>query len=330
MKVVAALKKLSAIIVLSILLAGVVFPGPVWARTEARYEGIIGSTIFGNDLGFTTSKQNLYHQQTLNTVDLEQYRMDFSPYASSIDSGSTQETPSTSTLSFGQVDLALPALSERSYQEYSATSTGFYNATFLGIPPINNAGAPVTLGSISPVAPPSDLVGSNMMFPEMYNIIPGYDRSKAAKATNMSSTIKNMTDLESTMGSGQSSGSTAAGVHETISGQELTGAETSVPLNYTGRNVTNQNLSYPYFTFNAKAATISNMSLLDRMWRDSHLGTMGRAYEGDTSYPEWILPTENTKSAIAMANWTAVNNLALNQTKPGTTLMPRFWDLGIT
>jgi hypothetical protein len=66
------------------------------------------------------------------------------------------------------------------------------------------------------------------------------------------------------------------------------------------------------------------------MWRNSHLGTMGRAYEGDTSYPTWILPTEHTKSAVVMADWDAVNDLAMNQTVPGTHLTPRWWSLGIT
>jgi hypothetical protein len=114
-----------------------------------------------------------------------------------------------------------------------------------------------------------------------------------------------------------------------ISRQEVTGVERSVPMNYTGMNVENQGLSYPYFPFTAKPEQISKMSLLDRMWRNAHLGTMGRAYEGRTAYPTWILPTEYTKSAIAMADWDAVNRAALKLTMPGTQVKPRFWDLGI-
>lgn len=90
-------------------------------------------------------------------------------------------------------------------------------------------------------------------------------------------------------------------------------------------------LSYPDFNFNANAGQISNMSLLDRMWRNSHFFcSMGRAYEGDTSYPDWILPTEYTKSAIAMANWYNINGVALNYTLPGTHLTPRYWSLDLT
>lgn len=87
-------------------------------------------------------------------------------------------------------------------------------------------------------------------------------------------------------------------------------------------------MSYPDFNFKADAAQVSNMSLLDRMWRNSHFFcTMGRAYEGDTSYPDWILPTEYTKSSIAMNNWYDVNAAALNYTLPGTHLTPRYWSL---
>jgi len=87
-------------------------------------------------------------------------------------------------------------------------------------------------------------------------------------------------------------------------------------------------MSYPDFNFKADSAQVSNMSLLDRMWRNSHFFcTMGRAYEGDTSYPDWILPTEYTKSAIAMNNWYDVNAAALNYTLPGTHLTPRYWSL---
>ena len=135
-------------------------------------------------------------------------------------------------------------------------------------------------------------------------------------------------NAESPGGNGQT-GNPTGSQYQTISGQEVTGAESSVPLNYTGQYVTNQNLSYPYFKFNSNSGSIANMPLLDRMWRNAHLGTMGRAYEGDTSHPDWILPTEYTDSAISMRYWADVNSIALNQTLPGTHLKPRFWDLGI-
>ncbi len=115
----------------------------------------------------------------------------------------------------------------------------------------------------------------------------------------------------------------------------------TAPANATNTSVANQSapianpagkaLSLSDFNFNANARQISNMSLLDRMYRNSHFFcSMGRAYEGDTSHPDWILPTEYTKSAIAMANWNDINGVALNYTLPGTHLTPRYWSLDLT
>ncbi len=115
----------------------------------------------------------------------------------------------------------------------------------------------------------------------------------------------------------------------------------TAPANETNTSVANQSspiaspagkaLSLSDFNFNANAGQISNMSLLDRMYRNSHFFcSMGRAYEGDTSHPDWILPTEYTKSAIAMANWYNINGVALNYTLPGTHLTPRYWSLDLT
>lgn len=336
MSIVYLLKKWSIITLVSLLIIGLVVPGSSLSRTEARYELRSGDVIFGNDLGNVNSRQTLFHQQTLDNTDVEAVDVDFplfsiSPAGDMVAGPVVADGSSANVIPFGLVDLAMPSISESSYQTYNATDTGFYTASFLGIPPINYGGSPVTSGidmQISPVKAPSSLIGSSMMFPEMNNIIPGYDRSKASKSSNQSGKSTNVSGSANNTQSGQTPG--GGDVHETISGQELTGAESSVPLNYTGQNVTGQNLSYPYFNFKARAAPISNSSLIDRMWRNSHLGTMGRAYEGDTSRPEWILPTEFTKSAIAMANWTKVNKIALNQTVPGTHLMPRFWSLGIT
>lgn len=309
------IKRWSIITLVSLLIIGLVVPGTSLSRTEARYELKSGDLIFGNDLGVASSTQTLFHQQALDTADVEAVNVDF-PLFSESPAGNTVAGPviadgsSANVLPFGLVDLAMPSISQSSFQSVDATNTGFYQANFLGIPPINNGAGPVLAGpeaGISPVGPPTSLIGSNMMFPEMTNIMPGYDAKKAHNAL--------------------------AGdpVHTSISGQELTGGESSVPINYPpGADVTGQGLSYPYFNFKAKQGAISGSSLLERMWRNSHLGTMGRAYEGDTSYPTWILPTEHTKSAVVMADWDAVNDLAMKQTVPGTHLTPRWWSLGIT
>jgi hypothetical protein len=172
-------------------------PAVSWARTEARYELISGYAIFGNDLGATTCKQTLFHQQTLNTADLESVNIDFPATVDGANIGPLQAmgnstiggiaaagSASANVLPFGPVDLAFPDISETVSQSYGESITGFYTATFLSIPPINNGGAPVIAGAFASGAPldmPSSLVGSNMMFPEMENIIPGFDQTKSLK-----------------------------------------------------------------------------------------------------------------------------------------------------
>jgi hypothetical protein len=265
---------------------------------------------------------------------------------------------SANIIPFGPVNLAFPSIRQTVDQTYTASDTGFYQANFLGIPPPNYGSYEVTAGPgvfLSPVGPAPRLVRNDLPFSEMYNIIPGYERQKginkslaaAKKSINASTnttaagagnqtTIRNSTligrDIVDLPASDpvirqQQSGQ---GTSLVIAGQEVAGLETSVPINYAGHNVSAELLSYPYFPFAANSSTISKTTLLARIWRNSHLGTMGRAYEGDTSYPIQILPTEFTKSAIAMYNWYDVNSNALNQTVPGTHLMPRFWDLGVS
>jgi len=166
-----------------------------------------------------------------------------------------------------------------------------------------------------------------MPFPEMLNIIPGYDRRQTINKT-LAEQSKNATVDQAAPAAGNVTANATSATNSTA--LKSAGASTKVPMDFTGRNVYGESLSYPYFPWTAKAEQISGMSLLDRMWRNAHLATMGCAYEGDTSRPVWILPTEFTKSAIAMANWYNVNDMALAYTTPGMHLERRFWDLGLT
>lgn len=219
---------------------------------------------------------------------------------------------------------------------------------------------------LSPVSAPSSLTGSYLPYAEMTNIIPGYERQKAiikkksnladqefvwpysvptAKAASGSLAldmdsvsspryVPDVPSLDGVKSVNPNGGSVIKSqVRETtgaagISRQEVTGVSGAVPVSYTGGNAQNY-LAYPFFPFAAKPEQISQMSLLDRMWRNAHLGTMGRAYEGCTAYPTWILPLDYTKSAINMADWAAVNREALKYTLPGTHIMPRLWDTNI-
>jgi len=353
-------------------------PTVSWARTEARYELIAGDVFFGNDLGQFNTKMNLFHQNTLQTEDLEHLNIDFPITADGLGLGPTIGTAevdgaaltgSANVLPFGPVNLAFPDVHQDALQTIAATQTGFFSSTTLGIPPANLGSYEVISGPgafLSPVSRPSSLTGSYLPYSEMTNIIPGYERQKAiikqkskladqefvwpyivptasaasgSLALDMSGLsspryvpgvpslegVKSVNPYGESLIKAQARDPTGAAG---ISRQEVTGVEGAVPVSYMGGNAQNY-LAYPFFPFAAKAEQISQMSLLDRMWRNAHLGTMGRAYEGLTAYPTWILPLDYTKSAINMADWAAVNREALKYTLPGTHIMPRMWDINI-
>jgi hypothetical protein len=339
------------------------------ARYELRTGGVVfGNDLYSSNSMQCIFHQQTLNCTDIEVLDIDFPVFDDIPPAKTVlgpttaDDGEISdgavETDGVSTanvLPFGLVNLAFPSIRETVNQTYSATSTGFYTSNFLGIPPPNEGAYEVTSGPgafLSPVSPPQELVRNNLPFSEMYDLIPGYERQKGINKTlasqNVSKnqtpsgknvtgnqTIKNSTLFDRSIvdlplnGSTIRAQQTGPGTSLVIAGQEVTGLATSVPLTYAGHNVSSELLSYPYFPFAANSSTISNMTLLARLWRNAHLGTMGRAYEGDTSYPIWILPTEYTKSAIAMYNWYKVNDMALNYTLPGMRIMPRFWDLGV-
>jgi len=176
MKVVTTLKKRTMIILSLLLIAGLVVPANSWARVEARYEYFIGNNIVGNDLGYTTCKQTLFHQQSLNNVDNEGLSISF---PTSLSLNGEEGTGSGAS-------IALPSISQSTDQSSEATSTGFYTANFLSIPPVNNGASPVLSGFnslISPVEAPTSLIGPGMVIPEMVNTIPGNNRLKALAQT---------------------------------------------------------------------------------------------------------------------------------------------------
>jgi hypothetical protein len=186
-------KKLGIILALALLTTVTIAPAVTWARVEARYELISGDAIFGNDLFRQSNEQTLFHQQTLNTADMESINIEF-PVSSggagigplqamgglAADGVSSGGSVSANVLPFGPVDLAFPDISETVVQSYGESTTGFYTANFLSIPVINNGGAPVIAGLYPanvPVSSSLSLAGSSMPFPEMVNIIPGYDET---------------------------------------------------------------------------------------------------------------------------------------------------------
>ncbi len=191
MRVVATLRNLFVITLVIGLILLLVIPSTSFARKEARYEIISGNVIAGLDHGQANDKQNLFHQQTLQSADIESLNIAFT--SPGLNGGAS----TANVLPFGETNLALPSIAQNNGQSCSATSTGFYSATFLGIPPVNTGAALVESGpyrAVSPTLPSSSIAGPNMPFPEMIDSTPGTDRSKAiadaTKKDNSTSTNK--------------------------------------------------------------------------------------------------------------------------------------------
>lgn len=204
-RVVATLREKLVIAIIIILIILWAVPATSFARQEFRYELIAGDLSFGNDFGRAKDIQNLFHQQTLQTIDNESLRVDFPLFADGIIAGPTKGPAaidnvslgmgsSTNILPFGLVDLAFPSIKQTVNQSIAASTTGFYSATFLGIPPVNTGAGQVWSGPgtpISPVTTPATIAGPNTPFPEMVNTAAGTERTAAlaaaAKATDTAS-----------------------------------------------------------------------------------------------------------------------------------------------
>lgn len=176
MRVVATLRNMFVIMLVMGLVLLLVIPSTSFARKEARYEIISGNVMAGLDHGQANDKQNLFHQQTLQSVDNESLNIAFPP------PGSNDGVSTANVIPFGETNLPLPSISQAVDQSCNATNTGFYSATFLGIPPVNTGAALVESGpyrAVSPTMPSSSVAGPNMPFPEMVDSTPGTDRTKA-------------------------------------------------------------------------------------------------------------------------------------------------------
>src|SRR5208337_738794 len=87
-------------------------------------------------------------------------------------------------------------------------------------------------------------------------------------------------------------------------------------------------LSEQKFNLDANASQINNSSIVERLWRNSHLPRlMDDDYEGDASSPIWIAPQENMSETLQRTDHNRVMQYALNMTQPGKYLTKAFWDL---
>lgn len=296
--------KASFAVISACLLLIAVVPSPVLgAARETRYELIADGVTFGNDVINTGLNESVFHQQTLAATDRETAGISFP--------GDLDFIP-------GQgVSLALPSITQTSDQMVSLSSTGFFEANIPFYPCCNFGAAPAGVGQFGKPSPvtPARFRGSSIMYPEMINegiLVPDL----AYENKNINNT---MVTLPPAMAAGPY-GEAEAVANATI-------GETAVYNSTFGNTTPPLLLSTHRFNFDSNASLINNYSIVERMWRNSHMfHLMDIAYEGDTSGPFWMEPLKPTE-ALQRTNHSRVIDYSLNMTRPGKYLTKEFWDL---
>lgn len=290
--------------VLACIVMAASVPSPaLGAAAEARYEVVADGVTYGNDLTITGLNQSVFHQQTLAAADREAAELSF---------------PSDLKFSPSQgVDLALPSISQTREQTVSSSSTGFFEANIPFYPCCNYGAAPVGFGQFRKPSPvtAARFRGSALMYPEM--VVRGIlvpDLAYENKNVNNS-----MVTLPPAMAAG------AYGEVATVA--NATRGETAIDNSTFGNITPPLLLSSQRFNFDSNASQINNYSIVERMWRNSHLAhLMDVAYEGDASLPFWMEPLKPTE-ALQRTNHSRVISYSLNMTQPGKYLTRAGWDL---
>lgn len=189
-----------ATVLVSLLLLGVLLPGKADARTEARFEGRVGNTVFGNDIYSSKNIQTLFHQQTLDTSDSGHYNMNFpafsgntvlGPVSSGAEIGNAEIQGNANVLPFGPVNLAMPSISEDSTQTMKASQTGFFQSNYDYRPEANFGNVPLSTGyptSLGQAITPAPLFGLSPLYPEQYDSIPIQNKLKTLSKNKPAST----------------------------------------------------------------------------------------------------------------------------------------------
>jgi hypothetical protein len=234
--------------------------------------------------------QELFHQSTLATTDDESFAL--SPV--------------------GNNGVAIAQTSD---EAVLAMTTGVFEASFLFNPVINLGAAPVGVGQWGKPNPvgPARFYGSALLYPEMV----------------VSGNLLGKGDLKSVLKSGFSFPPMQA-VAANNTTWELGKLESS--KNAVGFNAIDKGLpvilSAHHFDSVSNPAQISNTSIIERMWRNTHQGSvLDYLYEGDTARPSWIVPLKKPFELIDCGNEQDAIKRGLEQTRPGTNLTRSFWPL---
>ena len=278
----------AVLIVLCILFAAVSLDAG--ASNERKYELRVGNIVMGTDEISSGMYQELFHRQTLSTTDTETLGISF---------------PGPNS------DLTIAQTAD---QAVLATSTGYFAANMPFYPCLNFGAPPVGLGA-SVAAYPVTMAkfsGNSLFFPEMVN------RGNLLNNTQ----LRDMNQTRVTLP--PYTATSAMG--------ELKDLYKSEGINNSGFNARNSDkpviLSSQTIDFDATPAYINNTSIVERLWRNSHLGAiMDNAYEGDTAYPTWIMPYKNPYALMEMHSPSTIMKFAFQETMPGTRLFRSLWTL---
>ena len=288
---------LSACLVILALIPG----HALGAAAETRYELVSGDTVFGNDLIITGMDQSVFHQQARAASDEERTDIAF-PGAVPFSSG---------------VSLALPSISQSVDETVAMSRTGFFTADLPYYPCCNFGAAPVGIGQFGVPGPvtPAGIAGNSLMYPEMINsgIL---DRNMSTDNRNLNNTMTTLPTSLAPSALGEAAGISAATIGEQARNNTSLGNTTMPRL-----------LSDKRYNFNSGSAAINNTSIVERMWRNSHLShLMDFAYEGEASSPAWLEPMKPVDGFQRRDQYKVISH-SLNMTLPGKYLTRSYWDL---
>lgn len=324
------------------------------ARMEARWALQTGDIIVGEDISVQKPMAAIFHQQTAFASDIENLQIDFPITADGLGLGPTSGTTAidndiglstrgtSNILPFGPVNLAFPNVHQDVTQELETTDTGFFiaNWAFMADTATGNLGTePIGtyLGSGHPFKNPK-MLGSEFVWPYMTPIAKAADGSLAL----------DMNSLSPVMDPYVKSLSTDVSIinRDTVNITRHATPRTNVTNTTSAGNVTGATNATNTSSATAKMregwgkkkppvadpkwnkTQIGNSTNLQRMYRNAFIGTtMHNAYEGKTSYPEWITPYRNGTGCFNPSDTNTMLSLARNKTVAGAHIAPVFWDL---
>lgn len=323
------------------------------AAAETRYELRSGGVDMGNDLIITGLDQAVFHQQTLQGVDDENLSLGFPGALSLNDPGSPG----------GNVGMALPSISQSSLQSTSIMSAGFFTADLPFYPCCNYGATPVGVGQFGKPSPvtPASFKGNSLLYPAMVvqgNLVhklPNVIADTTVDNTTINASTNNLTAINDTIkkAMNKSASNNAGAANNTTAPDASTGNvrismpplaatgafnEVAAVANVSGGNTVNQStnrsagtpaiLSCLTYNFDAPADQINNTSIVERLWRNSHLACLlDTAYEGDATHPKWMMPHQNMTDDLQWRNTFKALKYSLNETRPGEFLTHSFWDI---